>query len=64
MAAASLTVGTVQVTAVCDVTADFPAPLERAFPEVEAMWLAPAHFPEPFGTVTREDGTRRWQGRR
>jgi hypothetical protein len=64
MAAASLTVGTVQVTAVGDVTADFPAPLERAFPEVEAMWLAPAHFPEPFGTVTREDGTRRWQGRR
>jgi hypothetical protein len=47
MAAASLTVGTVQVTAVCDVTADFPAPLERAFPEVEAMWLAPAHFPSP-----------------
>ncbi|MFL5880877.1 MAG: hypothetical protein ACJ742_16040 [Actinomycetes bacterium] len=36
MAAASLTVGTVQVTAVGDVTADFPAPLERAFPEVEA----------------------------
>jgi glyoxylase-like metal-dependent hydrolase (beta-lactamase superfamily II) len=31
--------------------------------EAEAMWLAPAHFPEPFGTVTREDGTRRWQGR-
>lgn len=36
MAAASLTVGTVQVTAVGEVTADFPAPLERAFPEVEA----------------------------
>jgi glyoxylase-like metal-dependent hydrolase (beta-lactamase superfamily II) len=31
--------------------------------ETEAMWLAPAHFPEPCGTVTREDGARRWQGR-
>jgi glyoxylase-like metal-dependent hydrolase (beta-lactamase superfamily II) len=31
--------------------------------ETEAMWLAPAHFPEPFGTVTRADGTRHWEGR-
>jgi glyoxylase-like metal-dependent hydrolase (beta-lactamase superfamily II) len=28
--------------------------------ESERMWLAPAHFPEPFGTVTRVDGARRW----
>ena len=28
--------------------------------ESERMWLAPAHFPEPFGTVTRVDGDRRW----
>ena len=27
--------------------------------ESEGMWLAPAHFPEPFGTVTRVDGDRR-----
>jgi hypothetical protein len=27
------------------------------------MWLAPAHFPEPFGTVARVEGARRWQGR-
>jgi hypothetical protein len=26
------------------------------------MWLAPAHFPEPFGTVIRVDGARRWEG--
>jgi glyoxylase-like metal-dependent hydrolase (beta-lactamase superfamily II) len=31
--------------------------------EAEGMWLAPAHFPEPFGTVTRVDGARRWAGR-
>jgi len=31
--------------------------------ETEGMWLAPAHFPEPFGTVTRVDGARRWTGR-
>ncbi len=31
--------------------------------ESEGMWLAPAHFPEPFGTVTRVDGARRWAGR-
>jgi glyoxylase-like metal-dependent hydrolase (beta-lactamase superfamily II) len=30
--------------------------------ETEAMWLAPAHFPEPFGTVIRVDGARRWEG--
>ena len=32
--------------------------------ENEGMWLAPAHFPEPFGTVTRAGDGRRWQGRR
>ena len=31
--------------------------------ETEGMWLAPAHFPEPFGTVTRVEGGRRWTGR-
>jgi glyoxylase-like metal-dependent hydrolase (beta-lactamase superfamily II) len=31
--------------------------------ETEGMWLAPAHFPEPFGTVTRVAGGRRWSGR-
>jgi glyoxylase-like metal-dependent hydrolase (beta-lactamase superfamily II) len=30
--------------------------------EAEGMWLAPAHFPEPFGTVSRVDGGRRWRG--
>src|ERR671912_747743 len=35
MTGATLTLGAVQVTAVCDVVADFPAPLERAFPGVE-----------------------------
>jgi glyoxylase-like metal-dependent hydrolase (beta-lactamase superfamily II) len=35
--------------------------LERI--ETEAMWLAPAHFPEPFGAVTQADGARRWEGR-
>ncbi|HWD42448.1 MAG TPA: MBL fold metallo-hydrolase [Actinomycetota bacterium] len=35
--------------------------LERI--ETEAMWLGPAHFPEPFGTVTRAGGARRWEGR-
>ena len=35
--------------------------LERL--EAEAMWLAPAHFPEPFGTVARAGGGRRWEGR-
>jgi glyoxylase-like metal-dependent hydrolase (beta-lactamase superfamily II) len=30
--------------------------------ETEAMRLAPAHFPEPFGTVIRVDGARRWEG--
>jgi glyoxylase-like metal-dependent hydrolase (beta-lactamase superfamily II) len=32
--------------------------------ESEGMWLAPAHFPEPFGTVTRAGDGRRWEGRR
>ena len=96
MGRATLTVGTVQVTAVCDVTADFPAPLEEGLPagrlrsasptgaraatscpevarqtrrrlldriEAEGMWLAPSHFPEPFGTVARTEDGRRWQGR-
>jgi glyoxylase-like metal-dependent hydrolase (beta-lactamase superfamily II) len=31
--------------------------------ETEGMWLAPAHFPEPFGTVTRVEGAHRWTGR-
>src|SRR4029453_14147301 len=37
----SLTVGTVQVTAVCDVPGDFPGPLDQAFPGVEAAAWAP-----------------------
>jgi hypothetical protein len=41
MAPTTLTVGTVQVTAVCDVTGDFPAPLERAFPAVPPAAWAP-----------------------
>jgi glyoxylase-like metal-dependent hydrolase (beta-lactamase superfamily II) len=32
--------------------------------EDEAMWLAPSHFPEPFGTVTRDGEGRHWTGRR
>jgi glyoxylase-like metal-dependent hydrolase (beta-lactamase superfamily II) len=32
--------------------------------EAETMWLAPAHFPEPFGTVTRDPDGRHWTGRR
>jgi glyoxylase-like metal-dependent hydrolase (beta-lactamase superfamily II) len=57
MASASLTVGTVQVTAVCDVTGDFPAPLARAFPQVEAAAWAPwrRRHPEAFS------GTDRWR---
>jgi hypothetical protein len=41
MGQATLTVGTVQVTALCDVTADFPDPLEEAFPTVAAAAWAP-----------------------
>jgi glyoxylase-like metal-dependent hydrolase (beta-lactamase superfamily II) len=26
----------------------------------DRMWLAPAHFPEPFGSVVQEDGERCW----
>jgi glyoxylase-like metal-dependent hydrolase (beta-lactamase superfamily II) len=57
VAQATLTVGAVQVTAVCDVTADFPAPLERAFPQVEAAAWAPwrRRHPEAFS------GTDRWR---
>ena len=53
----SLTVGTVEVTAVCDVTGDFPAPLDRAFPEVAADAWAPwrRHHPQAFG------GPGRWR---
>jgi glyoxylase-like metal-dependent hydrolase (beta-lactamase superfamily II) len=38
----------------------------RLLDEVESGrgWLAPAHFPEPFGTVERAEGARRWAGRR
>jgi hypothetical protein len=53
----TLTVGTVQVTAVCDVTADFPAPLERAFPTVEAAAWAPWRRRHP-GAFS---GTDRWR---
>jgi glyoxylase-like metal-dependent hydrolase (beta-lactamase superfamily II) len=37
----------------------------RLLDEVEAgrKWLAPAHLPEPFGTVERADGGRHWSGR-
>jgi glyoxylase-like metal-dependent hydrolase (beta-lactamase superfamily II) len=57
MTSRSLTVGTVQVTAVCDVTGDFPAPLERAFPQVEAAAWAPwrQRHPKAFG------GPGRWR---
>ena len=60
MAPATLTVGTVQITAVCDVTADFPAPLGRAFPQVEAAAWAPWRRRHP-GAF---NGTDRWRGRR
>jgi len=57
MTSRSLTVGTVQITAVCDVTGDFPAPLERAFPQVEAAAWAPwrQRHPKAFG------GPGRWR---
>jgi glyoxylase-like metal-dependent hydrolase (beta-lactamase superfamily II) len=32
--------------------------------ETEGMWLGPAHYPEPFGTVDRVGGDRRWRPRR
>ena len=32
--------------------------LDRA--EVEGLWLAPSHFPEPFGSVIRVEGRRCW----
>jgi glyoxylase-like metal-dependent hydrolase (beta-lactamase superfamily II) len=53
----SLTVGTIQVTAVCDVTGDFPDPLERAFPQVAAAAWAPwrRRHPEAFS------GDDRWR---
>ena len=57
MSSRSLTVGGVQVTAVCDVTGDFPAPLERAFPAVPAAAWAPwrRRHPEAFS------GTDHWR---
>ena len=57
MAHRSLTVGGVQVTAVCDVTGDCPAPLERAFPAVPPAAWAPwrRRHPEAFS------GTDHWR---
>jgi len=57
MTSRTLTVGTVQVTAVCDVTGDFPAPLEEAFPQVEAAAWEPwrRRHPGAFG------GPGRWR---
>jgi glyoxylase-like metal-dependent hydrolase (beta-lactamase superfamily II) len=57
MTGATLTVGAVQVTAVCDVVADFPAPLERAFPAVERSAWEPyrRRYPGAF------DGPDRWR---
>jgi glyoxylase-like metal-dependent hydrolase (beta-lactamase superfamily II) len=31
--------------------------------EAERMWLAPSHFPEPFGAVVRVEGRRCWSPR-
>jgi glyoxylase-like metal-dependent hydrolase (beta-lactamase superfamily II) len=57
MAHRSLTVGGVQITAVCDVTGDFPDPLEEAFPQVPAAAWAPwrRRHPEAFS------GTDHWR---
>ena len=55
VAQATLTVGTVQVTAVCDVTADFPAPLAQAFPAVAAAAWAPWRRRHP-GAFSGTDG--------
>jgi len=57
MAQRTLTVGGVQVTAVCDVTGDFPDPLEEAFPQVPAAAWAPwrRRHPEAFS------GTDHWR---
>jgi hypothetical protein len=49
MTGATLTLGAVQVTAVCDVVADFPAPLERAFPRVEGSAWDPYRRRYPGG---------------
>ena len=32
--------------------------------EAEGMWLAPSHFPEPFGSVVRVDARRGWSPHR
>ena len=57
MTGATLTLGAVQVTAVCDVVADFPAPLERAFPGVEGSAWDPyrRRYPGAFS------GPDRWR---
>ncbi|MGH2815095.1 MAG: MBL fold metallo-hydrolase, partial [Actinomycetota bacterium] len=57
MTAPTLDVGTVRITAVCDVTGDFPAPLELAFPQVEAAAWEPwrQRHPAAFG------GQGRWR---
>ena len=57
MAHRSLTVGTVQVTAFCDVTGDFPAPLDQAFPQVPAAAWAPWRSRHP-GAFSGTDGWR------
>jgi hypothetical protein len=53
----TLTVGAVEVTAVCDVVAGFPDPVGEAFPGVEAAAWAPyrRRYPEVF------DGPDRWR---
>jgi glyoxylase-like metal-dependent hydrolase (beta-lactamase superfamily II) len=53
----SLTVGSAQVTAICDVVGDFPAPLDLAFPAVEWQAWEPyrRRYPEAF------NGTDRWR---
>jgi glyoxylase-like metal-dependent hydrolase (beta-lactamase superfamily II) len=53
----SLTVGAVEVTAVCDVVGNFPVALDRAFPGVERAAWEPyrRQYPEVF------DGPDRWR---
>jgi glyoxylase-like metal-dependent hydrolase (beta-lactamase superfamily II) len=47
-----------------DVQPEVAAATRRLLDEVESgrMWLVPAHFPEPFGTVTRAGDGRHWTG--
>ena len=51
----TLDVGAAQVTAVCDVVGDFPAPLDVAFPEVEEAAWEPyrRRYPEAFSGLDR-----------